>query len=277
MADSSVAPTTKTCRECGATKPAEAFQKNRRVCRVCRSSYTAAWKKGFRKGPQHPMINGTHKVCSQCGALKPLEAFRLLRGNGRKASARRSECKVCASGYDHIYHAAHPNLRHQLWQTYYDVNHEEMLLRAKNYYYDNHEERRAYHQAWTKTNPEKANAHGRKRKTVKRGLPSTFTYVEQAFCRQYFQYACAACGHEEGFHWTIALDHWIPLKADTCPGTTSLNMIPLCHGRGGCNNSKGTKDPVVWLNTRFGPRKATQILTKIAAYFEVVRARHSTP
>lgn len=273
MAVESVPSTQKTCRECGDTKPAEAFQKNRRICRACRSSYTHAWKQGFRKGPMHPIINNTHKICSKCGELKPLEAYRLLKGKERRADARRSECKACAAGYDHSYHAAHPDVRPQLWHAYYDAKHEEMLRRATIYYYDNHAERCAYHQAWTKAHPETANAHNRKRKTVKRGLPSTLTHDEETFCRQYFHYACALCGNEEGFQWTIAMDHWIPLTSPDCPGTIATNMIPLCHGRGGCNNKKGRKDPRQWLIQHVGRRQAAHIHRRIDVYFTAVRTR----
>lgn len=273
MAASSVPPTTKTCRACGETKPIVAFPKNRRLCRICRGAYMQAWKQGIRTGPLHPIINGTHKVCSKCATLKPLEEFRLMTGKDRKPHARRAECKACATEVEKAYHAAHPDVRPQLWHAYYDAKHEEMLLRAKNYYYDNQTDRITYHRTWTKAHPEKANAHTRKRKTVKRGLPATFTHEEQAFCRQYFHYACAICGKEEGFEWLIGLDHWIPLKSTDCPGTIATNMIPLCHGIGGCNNKKGSKDPVKWLIEAYGARKTIQILKRINAYFEVVRVR----
>lgn len=275
MAERSVAPTDKTCRVCGETKPLADFPKNRRVCRVCRAAYMQAWKHGVRIGPLHPIINGTHKVCSKCHTLQPLENFRLLRGKERKQGARCAECKACAAKHDQDYHATHPDIRPRLWRTYYHAKQPAMCLRAKIYYYHHHEERRASHRAWAKANPEKANAHGRKRKTVKRGLPSTFSHTEQAFCRQYFQYACAVCGNEEGFQWTLAMDHWIPISSRACPGTIATNMIPLCHGEGGCNNSKGNKDPNTWLLAKFGKRKAAQIVRNIERYFAAVRAQFS--
>jgi hypothetical protein len=243
------------------------------VCIACRSAYTKAWKKGFRKGPLHPIINGTHKVCSKCGILKALDDFRPLRGKNRKAGARRSECKDCATLVEKAYHAAHPDVRPRNHRAYYDANQDAICRRANVYYYANQEERMAAHRAWTKANPDKANAHTRKRKTAKRGLPSTFTHEEQAFCRQYFNYACAICGKEEGFQWLIGLDHWIPLKLQRCPGTVATNMIPLCHGIGGCNNKKGCKDPALWLDKYVGPRKAAHIVRKINAYFAAVRER----
>jgi len=50
-------------------------------------------------------------------------------------------------------------------------------------------------------------------------------------------------------------------------------MIPLCHGLGGCNNSKSDKDPEPWLTKRFGKRKAAVILKRIHAYFALVAAK----
>jgi uncharacterized protein YlaI len=126
-------------------------------------------------------------------------------------------------------------------------------------------------------NPDKIKAKRRRgallRNARKRGLPSAFSLAEEAFCRAYFDYACAACGNEEGFQWTISLDHWIPLSSPECPGTVASNIIPLCNGVGGCNTRKQGKDPETWLLARFGPRKARQILAKINAYFAVVLAR----
>ena len=209
MAEPTCNTSHKTCRECGEMKPVAAFPHNRRLCRVCRAAYMQGWKNGIRIGPLHPIINGTHKACSKCGELKPLDAYRTI----KRREARRAECKACAADYDHVYHETNPGVRSALWDNYYHTHHADMLSRAQNYYYDNQKERMAYHQAWSKANPEKANAHSRKRKTAKRGLPSTFTDAERAFCRQYFHYACAICGKEEGFQWIIGLDHWIPLES----------------------------------------------------------------
>jgi hypothetical protein len=52
-------------------------------------------------------------------------------------------------------------------------------------------------------------------------------------------------------------------------------MVPLCHGVGGCNNSKFSALPDVWLRERYGPRRANNILKKIGAYFAVVREREA--
>jgi hypothetical protein len=273
MAESSVTPTQKTCRECGETKPVAAFERNRLSCRTCRRAYTKAWKKGFRKGRRFPIVDGTYKVCSQCGVLKPLDAFRQLRGATRSPEARRSECKACAALYDHAYHAHHPEERARLWQRYYAANLPRMLARASASYHANKDRRQFLHKLWNAANPERVLAHCTSRRLRKRALPWTLTPEDIRFCRQFFYYACAVCGREEAFDAVIAMDHWIPLSSPDCPGTTPLNTIPLCHGENGCNNSKGTKEPQAWLIQRFGTRQAAKILTRIERYFVVIRQR----
>jgi len=93
----------------------------------------------------------------------------------------------------------------------------------------------------------------------------------------YWQQTCAVCGREEGLWHTLAIDHWIPLASPECPGTIASNMLPLCHGIDGCNNSKKHSPPEVWLLQRFGKHKAKQIIAKIASYFAVVQERFGTP
>lgn len=64
---------------------------------------------------------------------------------------------------------------------------------------------------------------------------------------------------------------------DRCPGTIPGNMVPLCHGMFGCNNSKADKDPEIWLIKRYGKRKATIILKRINVYFDIVREKFPLP
>ena len=114
-----------------------------------------------------------------------------------------------------------------------------------------------------------------RRRASKRGLPATFTTKDRTFMLQYWHFACAICGNQEGFEWTLALDHWIPVTSPACPGTVATNILPLCHGMGGCNNFKGSQDPHAWLLNRCGTRKAARILKTINAYFALVQERAS--
>src|SRR5262249_12560740 len=95
-----------------------------------------------------------------------------------------------------------------------------------------------------------------RRRARRLGLPATFTMAQQTFMSQYWGYACAVCGRQEGFQWIIADDHWISLTAPDCPGTVAHNIIPLCHGQDCCNNSKSDREPMTWLIDKLGRRKA---------------------
>lgn len=108
------------------------------------------------------------------------------------------------------------------------------------------------------------------RRARKLGLPTTFTANEWRACLEYWHHTCAVCGRPAGFWHTLAIEHWIPLSStqENNPGNVRSNIVPLCHGVNGCNNSKGTHDPADWLTRKFGKRKANQILKRIKAYFD---------
>lgn len=107
----------------------------------------------------------------------------------------------------------------------------------------------------------------------KRSLPIAFSNSDWEDALDYWGYQCAICGRPRGLWHTLAQDHWIPLSDPRCPGTLPTNILPLCHGEGGCNNSKGNKDPIRWLEERLGKRRAAQKLAQIQAYFTWVEAR----
>jgi hypothetical protein len=112
-----------------------------------------------------------------------------------------------------------------------------------------------------------------RRKARHRKLPCDFTKSEYHFMMQYWGYACAVCGNQEGFQWTLANDHWIPLASQNSPGTVAVNIIPLCHGIGGCNNEKWNKDPNLWLIAKLGKRRALKKIQEINSYFVIVKKR----
>lgn len=88
--------------------------------------------------------------------------------------------------------------------------------RRKSLQYTRERKRLQHHQRWA----------------LKKSLPSTFNMDHLSFLLQYWHYSCAVCGRQDDGLWHfIALDHWIPLKNSSCPGTTPGNMIPLCHGK----------------------------------------------
>jgi hypothetical protein len=125
--------------------------------------------------------------------------------------------------------------------------------------------------------PEKIRVQNQRRRARRRLLRVDFTVEHRRFMLNYWSYACAACGNQEGFEWTLADDHWIPIVSPHCPGTVYWNIVPLCHGEGGCNNMKGSKQAERWLKHRFGHRKAKQIAKAVATYFCEVQKRFEHP
>lgn len=104
-------------------------------------------------------------------------------------------------------------------------------------------------------------------------MPNAFTASDWRDCLEYFDNSCAVCGAHRGLWHTLAKDHWIPVSDPNCPGTVPTNIVPLCHGVDGCNNSKSKKNPNVWLVQTFGERKARIIETRIQKYFALMKER----
>jgi hypothetical protein len=108
-------------------------------------------------------------------------------------------------------------------------------------------------------------------KTRKLNLPIDFSATDWTRCLEYWGFRCAVCDRPRGFWHTLAQDHWIPLNSENCPGTVKTNIVPLCHGDGGCNNSKNDTPAEEWLTFKFGIKRAKEILRRIAKYFEWVK------
>lgn len=106
------------------------------------------------------------------------------------------------------------------------------------------------------------------RQTHKTGLyAKTINRIQWKKCLDYFNNCCAVCGRPRGFFHTIVMDHWIPLSSPDCPGAVVGNIIPLCHGFEGCNNSKRDSDPIIWLTAHYNKKQSAIIVKRIADYF----------
>lgn len=138
-----------------------------------------------------------------------------------------------------------------------------------------------YHRNYRKNNPERFKQYRKRHKTSskihrinyytrKDKLPATLSPSDWRHALDYFHGCCAVCGRQLkdlfGEH-TAAMDHWIPLSSPDCPGTVPTNIVPLCHGVGGCNNQKGNKNPQQWLEGKFSKRKSDEISRLIQNYF----------
>jgi hypothetical protein len=170
-------------------------------------------------------------------------------------------------------YAENPEIRRAEAKQYAIRHPDRIQRRFKTWYLANighHRQRQRYYR---QVHPERHRIHYHTRRARKLGLPDTFTVTERAFMLQYWHHACAACGNQEGLWWTLADDHWIPIASPDCPGTIATNMLPLCHGEGGCNNMKQAQEPEEWLLSRFKPTHAKRILAAVKAYFALVQAR----
>ncbi len=109
--------------------------------------------------------------------------------------------------------------------------------------------------------------------TKRLGLPCTLTTEDWLLALDYWHHACAICERPRGLWHIIAMDHWIPVsdpRSDN-PGTVPENILPLCHGIDGCNNSKGNRDASTWLSEKIGTVKAQRKMKQIIEYFNIVK------
>lgn len=156
------------------------------------------------------------------------------------------------------------------YDRHYHQRHRERKVKmARSWYQKNKERKRQYDQHYSKKRTSiQRKVWWHRYITRKQGLLVQFTIHDWQRALSYFHGCCAVCGRPVGFWHTLAADHWIPLNSPRCPGTVPDNIVPLCQGIDGCNNSKGDTDAEQWLHEKFGPRRAGAILRRITAYFE---------
>jgi hypothetical protein len=212
----------------------------------------------------------------------------------RTHHAKHRDKRNAASRADHLKNRDKRNAKHAAWMKEHADEQRTWRREHREAFYAYRAQWRAEHRqkeretqaAWNAEHPGSAqerqlryrlNNPGRKafieakRRARKMALPDTWTRDERLFMLHYWGHACAICGAQEGFWWTLANDHWIPLASPQCPGTMATNMLPLCDGKTGCNTSKNAADPTQWLTEKYGPRKAAKILKTIATYFATVQ------
>ncbi len=153
---------------------------------------------------------------------------------------------------------------------HYQGHKQEIIQTVKKYRQDNLEKVKAKQKIFRKRpeNHIKILARNRLRDAKQANLPNTFKQSNWEFALTYWKGCCAVCGRPPGLWHTLAMDHWIPLANPDCPGTVPSNIIPLCHGVDGCNNSKRDKDPALWLTQKYGSKKAKTKIKEIELYFD---------
>lgn len=274
------------CKHCGLEKPLDEFTKHNETrsgrtqpCKTCKNEKTEARRnkdrqrfnemsrgyaekkrraQGAKKiiDPIHTLESGElGMLCIHCQAEKPLTDFYKTKSLKR---GYMQPCKICCVIKGTTRKQQNPAQHAATRESWRNKNREKLRLD---------------HAAWRQGHPDhlRVNLHRRRARLL--GLPNTFTVEERTFMLQYWGYACAVCGRQEGFFWNLADDHWIPLASPQCPGTVATNIVPLCEGMGGCNPSKHARNPTVWLRKKLGKAKAAIIAKRIADYFATVRLR----
>lgn len=275
--------THKTCNKCGECKPLKEFSPKksgkygrRAQCKECRRVPHLKKQREARQLCEERAQNGEAvKLCTQCEKCKPLSEFS---ANTRSSDGKKAYCKQCRSEY---YHANAEEIAKRT-QAYYVENSETIRAYRRAYYRENeqHENQRnrRYYQVnqttirkknalYRKRNPAIKKASEQRRLARKRNLPDTFTAEDWQRALEYFDHRCAVCGREPDEHVTLAADHWIPLASPDCPGTIPENIVPLCHGLGGCNNEKQDLNPRTWLRRKLNSISMRK-LNEIEGYFQ---------
>ncbi len=173
------------------------------------------------------------------------------------------------------WHESNKDYANETSRQYYLANRERLRELQRQYREDNPDYFHEYARQYQIDNPDKFRISQSRRLARKRGFPSTLTDTDWQRALDYFNGCCAVCGRQlYDIFGTLgaSADHWIPLNydGDDNPGTVATNIVPLCHGLGGCNNKKHDIMPDVWLEREYGKRKSKQISARIEAYFEWV-------
>lgn len=237
------------------------------------------------------------KRCTKCGRELPLSEFV---NDKQKRDGLYSSCKACVSAHQKqdrksrhdVYiqrerlqweenkdainakrraeYAENPDIirnRNRNWRI---ANAETIREWDRKRYQREKDKRQAWHRRYYRDNKNVFRAAGYRRMARKQALPDTFTTADWEYALAYFGGCCAICGRPSGLWHKIVADHWIALddpRPDN-PGTVPANMIPMCHGINGCNNSKKSTPPKEWLTRVFGKKKARGIIDRVEEYFK---------
>lgn len=225
------------------------------------------------------------KQCRKCGNVFPatLEYFYKSK-SGRYGLDGRCKSCICQQQREWVknnperkkqqdkdYAAKNPERVAETKRRWARNNPEKKLQASRDYRKRNPGQNTPNATKWRLLNPDNTRAIKLRRRAKERSLPNQFTAQDWQVALNHFNGCCVVCGRPTGLWHKLAADHWIPITADNCPGTVPENIIPLCQGQDGCNNSKSNREPIEWLINRVGKQKAQAILERINRYFESVR------
>lgn len=271
----------KRCVKCGEEKPLslEYFPKRstsrdgfRNECKPCLN------KRGRERAANRDYSHIDYTIPKQCTVCEQYFSRTTdhFYPNGKTVDGLTTICRSCHLASKRKYYAQNTDKMTERRRKWSFENPEGEKAIAKRWRSKHPEKVRLNHALWRSENRIKARNANRKREAKKKSLPSTFTHKHAALAINYFNGLCAVCERPLrdlfGTH-TASWDHWIPLSKDG--GSTPDNMVPLCIGVDGCNNSKRHTMPDEWLIKRFGVRRGKQILKRINTFFEWMKAQEN--
>lgn len=260
------------CRQCRAENEGFVYRKRARsgykYCTSCEEEFPATGQHFYQKRA------GLSSWCIICTKNNVAEwsknnAEQAASTKKRWVENNRDKTRISTLKY---YYANKEKFKERYRATY-----QKHLERGRAWYWKNLEKARELARTnakrWRERKPFSAKAVMQRRQARKRSLPDTLTADQWRSALDYFGGCCAYCGRPAGLFHTMAIEHFVPLSNPACPGTTALNCVPACHGQLGCNNQKHTKPAAIWLESKFGKRKAAEILAKIETYFQWVKTQ----
>lgn len=279
----------KRCCRCGEEKPAtsEFFRQTKRrpdgfhgACKLCTKELELEGRRKRGIKPKAYVNEQGERQCTECGIWKTANTDFFYMDGDKLAS----KCKECRKNSAKDWRIKNLDYSRLVGTIRYQLNRDEILAYKKKWNLDHPEYMREYrinhvetirvqNQEWRKRNPDKVKFSLQRRYSRRKGLPGTFTEAEWQVALEYFNHRCAVCERPIGLWHTLVPDHWIPLDydGDDNPGGVAHNLVPMCHGSGGCNNSKSNKMPHDWLRQKYNKRKSIEIIGQIEAYFEAVK------
>ena len=266
--------TTKRCKRCGIEKPLSNFHKRRKSadgranrCKDCISEIAG---RSRQINKRMPFCEG-YKWCAACKLHKPFADFQK---DKQGVYGLCSYCKTCVSqrqGYQTRRIKKAASCSGNKWCSVCGKEYSLIEFYPDKRASDGKVSRCRYcdqeaHKKYASSSPVNIAKRHRRQARI-RNLPDNFIAADWERALAYWKGCCAVCGRPPGLWHTLAPDHWIPLASPDCPGTISANIVPLCHGQGGCNDSKAGKEARQWLITKLGKRKGLHQYRQIQTYF----------
>lgn len=257
------------CAKCRELKPREAFNRSstrssglQAWCRDCYKQYSIQKKDVLREKRRQYRLANVDRLRERDRAYNAVHRETIL--------ARHREYYAENVDRFHDYYVANAPKKREYNRRYYADNKHRLASHRRDLNRKYRVLKREYlseqNRIYRTTNADLIRARNHRRYARLRGLEDTLTAQDWRAALQYFDGHCAVCGRPPGLWHTLSADHWVPLTSPDCPGTVPWNIVPLCHGVDGCNNSKGNRNAREWLVEKFGKRKGRAIQNRIEDY-----------